>query len=225
MYHVGKQIHKHRRLKRTIVVVVLIILFAGLVYWLMHLRIAPSATIRNDTPVSKNYTASETAKLTVNKPEFKVVFPGGWVERKIIPSPIGPRYTFAAPTGDSIVFDIYIDNPPENLAVNKAIVVSGQGNGLSHDYVSENCANFTDSKYKNPQTGFAPARWQDTNFICDMANVNRQVVGTISKEGMNQVTTTGASGAVRKVFMTYTDNNITPSYSTLYDILASFEFK
>lgn len=225
MYHVGKQIHRHRRLQRIAIVILLALLFAVLVYWLMHLQIAPTATIRNDTPVSKNYTSSQAAKVAVDKPEFKMELPAGWTERKVTVSPTGPRYTFAAPAGESIVLDVYIDNPPTNLAINKAIVVSAQGNGLSHDYVSENCVTFTDPKYKNPQTGFAPARWQELNFICDMASPNRQVVGTISRDGINQVNITGASGATHKIFFTYTDNNITPSYYTLYDILTSMQFK
>jgi hypothetical protein len=225
MYRLGKQIHKHRRIQRIAIVLLLVVLFAALVYWLMHLRIAPTATIRNDTPVSKNYTSSQAAKVTINKPEFKMEIPGGWTERKVETSPTGPRYTFAAPTGEPKMLDIYIDNPPTNLAINKAIVISLQGNGLTHDYVSENCVTFTDPKYKNPQTGFAPARWQEIDFICDMANSSRQVVGTISHDGMNQLSTTGVSGATHKVFMTYTDNDITPSYSTFYDILGSVQFK
>ena len=203
----------------------LLLLFAALVYWLMHLRIAPTATIRNDTPVSKNYTSSQAAKVAVNKPEFTMELPGGWVERKVIASPTGPRYTFAAPTGEAKVLDIYIDNPPTNFAINKAIVISSQGAGLTHENVSENCATFTDPKYKNPQTGFAPARWQEIDFICDMANTSRQVVGTISHDGVNQLKTAGAGGTSHRIFMTYTDNDITPSYSTLYDILSSMQFK
>lgn len=225
MYRLGKQIHKHRRSQRIAVVILLVLFFAALVYWLMHLKIAPTATIHNDTPVSKNYTSSQAAKVQVDKPEFKMELPAGWTERKVEASPTGPRYTFAAPKGEAKVLDIYIDNPPTNLAINKAIVVSSQGSGLTHEYVSENCATFTDPKYKNPQTGFAPARWQETDFICDMANPTRQVVGTISHDGMNQVHTAGLSGAAHKVFMTYADNDITPSYSTLYDILASVQFK
>lgn len=225
MYRLGKQIHKHRRVQRITIVIVLVLLFVALVYWLMHLRIAPAATIRNDTPVSKNYTSSQAAKVVINKPEFRVDLPGGWVERKVIASPTGPRYTFAAPTGEAKVLDIYIDNPPTNFAINKAIAISSQGNGLTHENVSENCATFTDSKYKNPQTGFAPARWQEIDFICDMASPTRQVVGTISRDGINQLTTTGSSGVKRKIFMTYTDNDITPNYSILYDILSTLLFK
>lgn len=225
MYHVGKQIHKHRRSQKISVIILLILFFGLLVFWLMQLKIAPSAIIRNDPPVSKNYTASDMAKVNVDKPEFKMELPAGWVERTVIASPTGPRYTFSAKIGEAQILDIYIDNPPTNLGINKAIVVSAQGSGLTHEYVSENCITFTDPKYKNPHTGFAPARWQEIDFICDMANTNRQVVGTISRDGMNQVHTVGASGATHTVLMTYTDNNITPSYSTLYDIIASMQFK
>jgi len=225
MYRLGKQIHKYRRIQRFVIVLLLVLFFSVLIVWLMRLRIAPAATIRNDTPVSKNYTTSQTAKVTINKPEFKMELPGGWTERKVIASPTGPRYTFAAPTGESKLFDIYIDNPPMNFAINKAIVVASQGTGLTHEYVSENCVNFTDPKSKNLQTGFAPARWQEIDFICDMANASRQVVGTISHDGKNQVNVTGTSGVTHKVFMTYTDNDITPSYSVFYDILGSLQFK
>ena len=224
MYRFGKQIHKHRRGKRTIVVVLMIGMFALLVYWLMHLRIAPTATIQSSPPSSKNYDSATQAKITVTKPEFTVQLPTGWLERKVTASPTGPRYTFSAPTPQTKILDIYIDNPPTNMAINNAIVVSTQGDGLTHDRVSDNCTTYTDPKSKNVQTGNAPARWQEIDFICDMGNVERQVVGIISHDGMNQVKVTGPSGT-HKVFMTYTDNKISPDYTILYDILNDIHFK
>lgn len=226
MYRLGKQTDKHRRGRRIIIGAVGIVLFGAISYALMNLRIAPEQQIRNASPVSKGYTATQTAKVSIDKPLFKLELPAGWKE---IPtdnnSPTAPRHSFRGPERDAQFFDLYIDNPPVNMVVNRAVVVSGQGDGLAYDNVSENCITFTDSSLKNPQTGQAPAKWQTTNFICDMANSARAVVGTMSTDGMNQVTVTGPTVGAHKLFIAYTDNNISPNYSTLYDILGSLHFK
>ena len=225
MYRLGKQLHRHRKGRRIVSVLLLLVLFLLLIYWLTHLRITPSATIRNAPPASRNYDAASPATFAVTKPEFSVEFPAGWVERTVIPSPIGPKYTFAAPSPQAKQFDIYIDNPPTNLAINKAIAVSAQGDGMTHDRVSENCITYTDPKSKNPQTGNAPARWQEINFICDMSNTERQVVGAISRDGMNQIAVSGPKNVAHKVFVTYTDNDISPDYTVFYGILNTLHFK
>lgn len=226
MYRLGKQTDKHRRGRRTTIAIILLVFFAGIVYGLMNLRIAPQQEIRNATPVSKGYKTSTEAKVAIDKPLFRLELPGGWKEIAVDKNSItGPKFSFRSPSQQAQLLDMYIDNLPVNLAVNRAIVVSAQGDGLAYDNVSENCTTFTDSSLKNPQTGHAPAKWQTTNFICDMANYARAVVGTVSNEGINQVTVTGPTAGEHKLFITYTDNNISPNYSTLYDILGSLHFK
>lgn len=225
MYRLGRQAHRHRRGQRIAVGVFVVIIVVGLIYWLTNLRIAPTQQIKNAPSVSTGYNASGTTKVAIDKPEFTMELPGGWKERQVIASPTGPKYTFASPSSQSQVFDFYIDNPPTGMALNRAIAVDAQGNGLVYDRVSENCITFTDPKNKNAQTGNAPARWQETDFICDMGNSSRAVVGTISKDGINQVAVTGETIGNRRIFITYTDNSISPNYTTLYDILGSIKFK
>ncbi len=225
MYRLGKQAHRHRRGQRIAIGVFVLLIVAGFLYWLANLRISPTQHIKNAPSVSTGYNASGTTKVAISKPEFSLELPTGWKERQVIASPTGPKYTFASPSSEAQVFDFYIDNPPTNMALNRAIAVDAQGNSLNYDRVSENCTTFTDPKNKNAQTGHAPARWQETDFICDMANASRAVVGTISKDGINQVTVTGETIGSRRVFMTYTDNSISPNYTTLYDILGSIKFK
>ena len=225
MYRLGKQAHRHRRGQRIAIGVFVLLIIAGLLYWLAHLRISPTQQIKNSPSVSTAYNASETAKVNINKPEFTMELPAGWTERQVIASPTGPRYTFASPSSQSQVLDFYIDNPPTGMALNRAIVVDAQGNGLAYDRVSDNCITFTDPKNKNAQTGHAPARWQEIDFICDMSNFSRALVGTISKDGINQVAVAGEAIGNRKVFISYTDNSISPNYGTLYDILGSIKFK
>lgn len=203
-----------------------VLLFAGVVYWLMHLRIVPEQKIRNTPPVSNNYKSDSSAKVVVDKPMFKLELPKDWREVKTnnnISTP--PIYSFSSPSDQAQLLEMYIDSLPTGMAVNKAIVVTAQGDGLSYDSVSDNCTTFTEASLKNPQTGNAPARWQTTNFICDMANYARAVVGTMSAEGVNQVTVSGPSTGTHKLFITYTDNNISPNYNTFYDILRSLHFK
>lgn len=226
MYRLGRQTHKHRRGYRAVGIVIMVLLFAAIVYWLMHLRIAPEANIRNAAPVSKSYQTGVAAKVTIDKPLFSLELPKDWHEVATDKnSPTAPKFSFSGTSAQAQMLDMYIDNPPVNMAVNRAVIVSGQGDGLSYDSVSDNCATFTEASLKNPQTGNAPARWQATHFICDMANQTRALVGTMSTEGVNQVTITGPTVGAHKIFITYIDNNINPNYSTFYDILQSLHFK
>lgn len=226
MYRLGKQTDKHRRGRHIAIAIVLLVFSSVIIYGLMNLRIAPQQEIRNANPVSKGYKSNTEAKVVIDKPLFRLELPSGWREiTNNKDSPTAPKFSFRSPSSQAQMLDLYIDYTPVNMAVNRAIAVSAQGDGLAYDNVSENCTTFTDSSLKNPQTGNAPAKWQTTNFICDMANYARAVVGTMSTDGINQVTVTGATAGTRKVFITYTDNNISPNYSTLYEILGSLHFK
>jgi len=203
-----------------------LLLFGAITYWVMHVRIAPVQDIRNTPPISNNYQTNSTAKVIIDKPLFKLELPKDWHEITTdANSSTAPKFSFRSPSAQAQLLDLYIDNPPLNFAVNKAIIVSPQGDGLSYNTVSDNCTTFTEASLKNNQTGDAPARWQTIQFICDMANSARAVVGTMSTEGVNQVTVTGPTKGSHKLFITYTDNNISPSYTVFYDILRSLHFK
>lgn len=226
MYRLGKQADKHRRGRHATIAVFLIIIFVGIVYGLINLRITPRQEIRNATPVSKGYKTGSETKLAIDKPLFRLELPAGWREIENDKTSLtAPKFSFRSPSEKAQMIDLYIDNPPVTMAVNRAIVVSSQGDGLSHDNVSENCTTFTDSSLTNPQTGYAPAKWQETTFICDMGNYARAVVGAMSVDGINQVTVSGPTAGQHKLFIVYTDNNISPNYVTLYEILDSLHFK
>ena len=103
--------------------------------------------------------------------------------------------------------------------------MSASGSGIDHDMVSENCVNFTDAKYKDGRTGIAPAKWQNIDFLCDMANIQRPVVGAISSDGINYIKLTGPTTGEHKLFIVFADYGVNPNYSVLYDILDSFKMK
>ena len=227
MYHVGKQIHKHRKVRRNLIVFFLIFAFGVFVFWLMNLRITPKQELYNSAPLSNSYDVTENKKITIEKPLFSLELPSGWKENAIEPSPLAPKYRFSNPDSKSggQMIELFIDTVPTAIAINKVLVVEPSEKGINHEQVSENCTTFTESNLTNPKSGTAPARWQGVNFICDTGNYARQVVGIASTEGINQVTVTGSTNGTHKLFILYYDNTITPDYNILYEILNSLQFK
>ncbi len=224
MYHVDKKVHRHRRARRTTIFIIVVLTLSGLIYGLFQLRINPQQDIRNAAPVSSKYDPDSAKKVDIKKPEFTMQLPAGWTEKTVLPGTKEPTYSFKSESKNAQLLDIFLGPVPDRYALNKAIVVTPQGNGLAYDVVSENCTKFTDAK-KADNTGRVLAKWQDVDFYCDTANYARAVVGTISKNGLNTVKTIGKTTDVYNVFIVYIDNNITPDYTTLYSILGSIQFK
>lgn len=226
MYRVDRRIRRHKRARRNTLVVVALLCAAAGVYGLMNLRIAPTQDVQNTEGVVTRYDAASAEKVRIDKPLFTLELPAGWKERAPEPSVL-PYSTFAFQSSGAPaqLLALYIDAPPTNMAINHAVIVTPQGAGLAHDTVSGNCTTFTDTSRLDRQTGIAPARWQNVDFLCDMGNFNRGVVGTESTEGVNTVTVTGPTTGTHKVFIRYTDSSVSPDYSTLYSIIASLNFK
>lgn len=225
MYRVDRRIHRHKRTRRNLIIIGSILVTAGIVYGLFHVRVAPKQQLHNSPSVSTKFASNETKKITISKPLFTMELPATWKETTRGDSSVPlPTYTFVSPDTDKQVLYIYLDNIPE-VALNRAIIVSSQGYGLAYETVSENCATFTDSATKDLRTGYAPARWQGANFLCDMGNAQRAYVGTISKDQGENITVTGQVSGQHKMFIMYVDNNINPNYSVFYGILGSMHFK
>lgn len=227
MYRVGKPTHRYQKIIRFFAIIALIGGFVFAAYWLMSLRVEPKAEISNSPPVKTTAKTDEAEWIKIDKPLFTMELPNGWKEQPLprgLPEPL-PKYVFQKSTHVAQRLDIYIDDLPYNLAVNQAIVVTGQGDRLSHDRVSDNCTTYTDAALKNPVTATAPGKWQGTAFICDMGKTQHQVVGTMSTEGVNQFSLTGESAGTRKLFFRYEDTDVSPDFSVLYSILDRFRLK
>lgn len=226
MYRVDKRIHRHKRARRRVIFILAALLLIGIVYFLLRLQIEPEQNVRNSPSLSTSYRPNATTKVQIDKPLFKLELPDGWKERPpeygVIPQ---AQYIFQSTKDPAQILALYIDAVPAAMAINKAIVVSTQGNGLSYETVSENCTTFTDSATADQREKIASAKWQNIHFLCDIGNTNRGVVGTQSTEGINRVTVTGQSKGQHTLFVRYTDNSLIQDYSTLYVILASIHFK
>ena len=223
MYQLDRKSHKHVKMRKRLTWLLVFILIFATIYGISHLTLTPKQELRSSPQLSRKSTLPNQTKQLIKKPEFTMSLASTWKEDAIERTSTAPTYSYTDSSNARII-KLYLDNPPTNLGVNRAIVVSGDADKLTYGSVSENCITYTEASRANTQSGLANAKWQEVDFLCDMANHARAVVGTISKDGINQVHVRTGSGVMRKVFITYTDNNINPDYSVLYDMLQSLQF-
>jgi hypothetical protein len=223
MYYVDKKSHKHQRMRHRLVWIVIILVIAVVIFIISNLRLAPKQELHSSPSLSRKSNIAIQKRITITKPELTTTLAPTWKETSVVQTSTAPRYTFTD-TANSRVIEFYIDNPPVHLGINQAIVVSGIGEKLAYESVSGNCVTFTDVSKADPQNGLARAKWQEVEFLCDVANRLRAVVGTISKDGTNQFHVQTPTGLSRKVFISYSDNNINPDYNEFYEILRSTRF-
>jgi hypothetical protein len=120
--------------------------------------------------------------------------------------------------------NIYIDGAPQ-LAVNRALPIQANGSRLALlGQVSDNCATFTEGA-KNAHGNALPGKWRRVSFLCDTANIARDVVGTSSPNGVDTVTISSAASGKHTFFFTYTDNSVTPDYDIFTNVITSFQLK
>lgn len=222
-YYVGRRIRHHRHFWMAVAVLATLGLGVLVVYSLMHTTTTPSTTIYNAPPLSTSYVSDSTLKMHVDEPLFTLDLPAGWKAIPSVTSVNTPSYTFSSPSAQARELDVFIDNIPSSLALNRVVTVNARGTSMDHQDVSENCATFTPAT--NSASGVVAGKWQGTSFLCDEGNYERDVVGIASSEGVNFVILTGPTAGTHKIFMTYTDNNINPNFSVLYAILESFKLK
>ena len=224
MYQLDRQLHKHTKLKRRLFWLFFVLIIAGVIYGLSNLRLSPKQEIKSTPSLSRSYGANALKLQTFEKPEVVFQAPSGWKEVPVTQSTYTPRYMYIHDS-DSQVLEIFINNTPAGLGINRAMVVNSGSATVSHDVVSENCITFTEASKKDAKTGLSPAKWQEVNILCDMANPSRAVVGTISKDGNNAFTIKTDTGKEYAVFLKYTDSAINPNYSVFYNILSSMRFR
>lgn len=228
MYRIGERKKDRRRQSIKVGLLsfgILLALFGA--YNVLKQFLQPDSVVKQSAVVT---TAINFKKATqkFDEPNFTIEVPVGW-------KPVAQQaslYTSYAWQSDNTVTDgqlieIFEDTIPTNYAVNRVLVVAGDGAHLSLDgTVSDNCLTFTQDNIGPSNTFGTPARWQGVSFWCDQHNDQRDVVGTSSKEGINTVKlTSDTNGKTHKYFFTYTNHAINADYSVFYNALNSFKFK
>jgi hypothetical protein len=223
MYRFGERIHHHRKLYVwliSFVCVLVISVFAGdkLLKSDTHIAKAPAPTVH-----ALNY--NDTKTITFSEPLFMIALPSDWkLESKATTPYVTYRFGSTLAHQDARWLDIYTDGVPAGFGVNRALAVSASGGKLVLESdVSDNCANFTGPVAGQPATATL-GKWQGVDFLCDLGNYVRDVVGTSSPEGPDVVTLTGTTGK-HQFFFAYTDNNASADYSIFTNALKTFRAK
>jgi len=180
--------------------------------------------LRQSPPITHTVLGDTTQTQQVSKGPFIFDIPADWheVEAPRVPYAV---YSWAGTTKLSAAqrLDIYIDNVPLDMAVNRLQPVQANGDHL--DIVgptSDNCTSFTTRVPTSVNTGYAPSKWNGVNFLCDMANYERDVVATGSAGPINATTLVGSTSGSHHVLLVYTDHNLSPDFITFVSIIKSF---
>jgi hypothetical protein len=170
--------------------------------------------------------------LRVNQPLFSLQLPSDWKQTSAQDTQASHSISWQATTKgtDNRYLTLYIDTIPTTKPVNLELPVSVSGNQLSYGALSDNCSDFTPGGTmdvgKAEVMPPAPSLWQGVNFICNIPEVLLDQVGTGSIGSPNNtVTVTGPTSGTHKYFFLYTDLNIDPDYSILFNAIQSFRAK
>jgi hypothetical protein len=222
MYRVDSREESKRR-RIIIWCLIFIVIVALIIFGILWVRnkLKPKVVLKQGHAVISSVSESSVNKL-YNETDFSISIPSTW---KMIPRPIGPyqSFTWEASDGEEIV--IFEDTIPENLAVNRALIVTPETDHLNIDgTASDNCANFTEGNSHAPGQVGVIAEWDGVNFLCDKSNTERDVLGTSSVDGINTVVLKSPStDTSHKFFFTYTDYSLSPDYTVFYNALNSFQ--
>ncbi len=199
-----------------------ILILAGLI--VIGLKYAKSnTTFSQSKAVITKVAATKTPYKKFTEAGFSLELPTDWKLESHLSSPYN-LYHFHGTTKVTSArsLDVYKDTIPTNFMINRLQPIEGTGNKISViGTVSENCADFTNGPSLPGKPGTA-AKWQGVDFLCDLANYERNVVGTGSAGTLNSVNLKDSFGAQHKYFFVYTDNTISTDYNAFYNALNTF---
>lgn len=222
MYRFDKRIYRYKKNKYIIFIIIFIVIALLIGYILIRLS-KPISHVQQSKPVISFYNPPVSKNKTVIEPDFTFTLPKSW---RMVPihSTLYNIYQFESTSGASQILDIYQNTIPSKLPVNRELVVQANGSKLNTvGSVSSNCIDFT--KPVGNSSGGVSARWQGINFLCDMANYERDVVGTGSSYGINDVVLSSPTLGKQQFFFTFTDYSINPTFKVLYQVINSFSLK
>jgi hypothetical protein len=222
MYRLGHQIRHRYRWYIVTLLLVIVLAIIGIIIFRHGLK--TDTSLSQSKVITQYYSATGTDTMHVTAPTFSVYLPAGWKTASNAGSTY-KAYSWQG-TGDDVDrrIDIYIDNLPTNLAVNRLLPVQVNDDQLEViGSVSDNCTGFTTPTTQSATSGTVAAKWDGVNFICDVANYERDVVAIGSTEGVNTVTMVGPSTGSHNILLVYTDNSADPDYSIFTSIVESFQ--
>lgn len=197
--------------------------FVGWRYLQSHLK--PHTELASGKATTTRIDYKVTTKK-YNEPNFVISLPATW-KQMTLPASSYRMYAWQLlDKGTSQQLTIYEDTIPAKLAVNRVLMVEGQNSTVSLlGQASDNCANFADGTTGTANGIGVKARWQGIDFWCDRSNIQRDVIGTSSAEGINTVSLTTSLGQAHRYFFTFTNTQLNPDYTVFYNALQSFHMQ
>lgn len=221
------QLHAHkprRRLRKRWLGLAAVALIAGVSYALFSLK--PDTQIKNAEPTTSSVKKDSNLQ-TFRRGTFRIDLPAGWqftAKQQDIYTIYHFRSALPGEQGNRLL-DVYEDSNLPNFAINRMVPVAAtESGGLTAEsgQVSDNCSAYTTGATTGRTSVGQLAKWQGIEFLCDMANPQRNVVGTGSKDGLNTVKVSDQGGLQHRYFLTYTENNGKPDYSIFIAAINSF---
>ncbi len=214
---------KRRRITRLIVfLIVVALVFAGYVFIKNLLK--PETVIKQSKSTQRKITYDDTKTKHYEEPDFTIDIPAVWTP---VARPAGPYQSYSWQISDhgtnGQVIDIYEDTIPPNYGFNRALIVTGQGDHLNVEgTASDNCEKYTKNSVAASGQVSAVAKWQGVDFLCDLGNTTRDVIGTSSTDGLNTVILKNPStGVAHKFLFSYTNHGTNPDYNVFYQAIQS----
>lgn len=219
----GKDPRKQKRRRLIFFAVLLLLLLIG--WWINTYAFKPNTTVKQAKAVVTKISFDESKTKHFDETNFGIDLPTDWVERRHDTSPYNV-YSFQGGTKQTTtrMLDIYEDKIPTGLSLNRALAVESNGPKIRlRGEVSDNCSNYTKDP-RTTNTDSVKAKWQNFDFLCNIANSARNVTGTVSAEGNNQLTLAGST-AQHRYFLVYSENSYTPDYKVFYSAVESLQVK
>jgi hypothetical protein len=223
MYRLGEREHHHRKVYISLALLAIVIV-AGLFTAKHYLQSDSQITKQSPAAItSVSYQQRKTQQLDV--PLFTMSIPVTWKLSGINAEDPKPKYIWQGTAGEdkNRWISVYTDTALASFAVNRALRIQANGPGITViGSTSDNCTSFTGASKAQAVT---PAKWETIDFLCDSGNYERDVVGTVSPDGMNNINLAGPTKGVHKYFFTYTDNSNQADYSIFVNALKTFKAK
>lgn len=219
----AKLSHKIRHTVFTVLVTLLIIGGSTFVYQYFTNDVAASIQHSPGVGTTKIIASPTAQNLQFTEEYFSFKLPSDWKKTGQLTTGPHRKYSYQATLkyADNRYLDVYFDQLPLNMAVNKTVAVRGEGATLTYGQVSDNCMSFTNKPSASAIQ--APAKWDGVDFICDMDAITKNVVGTSSPGNINKVELVSPGFTKHHLFLVYTDHNHSPDYQIFYDFLNSFK--
>jgi len=227
MYRLGRRSKKHTKRKVWFLILLLLLVIAGAVGFFVYKVLSePDETITTTQAITREYAPpqGEDAK-EFNQGIYTITLPSDWVFKGHNETPYN-MYSYQATkkNADNRWLEVYVDKVPNDVAFNRLLPVIIENNKIVvTGSVSENCVEFTGPQ-GNPSAAGVPAlaaKWQGVDFMCDMSNYTRNVVGVGTVASKHNIALAGPTAGQHVFYFKYIDHNISPDYQILEKALES----